>query len=73
MIFSCFVIFPQSRLVVVCYRLCGLSKYVGDVVVFHLRMARRDRNVVNRGNKRNTNKFSVAIAGIFERYTSMYT
>jgi hypothetical protein len=28
MIFSCFVIFPQSRLVVVCYRLCGLSMFI---------------------------------------------
>jgi hypothetical protein len=46
----------------------AFSKYLSDVVVFRMRMACRGRN---RENKNNTNKFSVAIAGIFERYTSI--
>jgi hypothetical protein len=52
-------------------RIRCFSKYVSDVVVFHLRMARRGRNMLWTKDKNNTNKFSVEIAGIFERY--MYT
>jgi hypothetical protein len=48
------------------------SKDVSDVIVFHLKMARRGRNMLwTERIKSNTNKFSVAIADIFERYTHM--
>jgi hypothetical protein len=46
----------------------ALSKYINDDDVFHLRMGRRGRNMLQTDNKITT-KISVAIVGIFERYT----
>jgi hypothetical protein len=48
----------------------AFSKYVIDVALFHLRMALGGQNMLwTERIISNINKFSVAMAGIFERYT----